>query len=774
MPRTLKKTRIKGLPPRVLLSRRQDATGSFPTVWRTASDNRTGRYSVFYNADKEVPFGYQANPVLANSTSFSTKYEEKEVQLLTPDPPGVIAEVVMFDNPFDAVPVVVITDINHDVNVNAYLTNVTNTGFSVAFSDYWSGSFVYRAFENTDREPRHVLRGPRYPTTYAQVISKTGHMGSSSNNFSFTINNSVDPHIYDVFPTEHYITFIDPTTPNYLADISASATVNGYTVAATATDVADNDYNYIGFKPITAPTGMVYPIMLTPTAISASLSPEDAADMVGELVTPITKQIVASGAMKRGVSDTFVTFTPGQTLQPYKEFDNLEVDAKLTNNPFYASGSVVTVAGEGFQQPLWSKNKIEIDLSPSVSHSIEIKQNTDLDGSYPMAYWNNQTKMFEGLGTGKGMNIYAGNLNGLKGFLEEQTIGFGSSVDNGAILSGFSEGYFNTVGRQVSNFGFPYHSKFQPTSSQQILMSDYISEPFLLEKVVLELNTELLFGVAGAVIPFSTTTAIWSFFILNSRSTILGKTQTQTIEYAISPASNYSAFLTSSTFANTVPDVVDVMQVAVSSSRDTAAYLYQREQVIPKWFYDPLYGNGVSGIPQTFQFCLSSSIKSPIQSIFEFCVFSPRDPITPTGYYLRLANNNIGRNGVTYSDGRDWKSSFEQGLVIGQVSESLELGSPKFNVLQNYTKPNPYILLPTDKLTIGIQLPWDKFGAPLEDPPKAVVDKNSIKFLTDGINKITFYGSTMRVNPETNQLEEYHETLNQLLSSESIHEVITG
>ena len=49
---------------------------------------------------------------------------------------------------------------------------------------------------------------------------------------------------------------------------------------------------------------------------------------------------------------------------------------------------------------------------------------------------------------------------------------------------------------------------------------------------------------------------------------------------------------------------------------------------------------------------------------------------------------------------------------------------------------------------------------------------SSIGFATSGINKITLYGSSLRVNPETNQLEEHHDTLNQLLSSESIHEVI--
>jgi hypothetical protein len=753
MPRTLKKTRIKGLPPRVLLSRRQDATGSFPTVWRTASDNRTGKYSVFYNADKEVPFGYQANPVLANSTSFSTKYEEQEVKLSTPDPPGVIAEVVTFVTSFDAVPVVVITDINHDVNVNAYLTNVTKTGFSVAFSDYWSGSFVYRAFENTDGEPRHVKRGPRYPTTYAQVISKTGHMGSSSNNFSFTINNSVDPHIYDVFPTEHYITFIDPTTPNYLADISASATVNGYTVAATATDVANNDYNYIGFKPITAPTGMVYPIMLTPTAISASLSPEDAADMVGELVTPITKQIVASGAMKRGVSDTFVTFTPGQNLQSFRDFANPAVDNKLFSsslggiNPshaFYATGSAVDVAGIGFQQPLWSKSKIEIDLTPATNQTISAYSQVPGGPSYPMSYWNPSKKVYEGIGTGKPIfDSYTIDLNGVKNCLAEQTFGFAASYDfyGGVTIDTDS---FNVYGRQIETFGFPYHQKFQPTSSQQISMQDYISEPFLLEKIVLELSSSLFYTCL-----FPTNSSIWTFFILNSRNNIPNQqigSHEQSHDYPFG-----SSFVTSSISNGYYCDLVDYLQVAFTGSVGplTPGFPYNNEYKAAdrEAYVTPINLDNVNG---TFgyqsQFVISSSVKSSL--LFE------DGPWTSIGFNQTLLSS--GRNQILPANGRDWINTFEKTNVLKTVTTF-----HSYKVNDEYTKTNPYILLPTDKLTFGCQLPWPMFAESLT---------SSIAFSPQGINKITLYGSSLRLNPETNQLEEYHDTLNQLLSSESIHE----
>ena len=101
-------------------------------------------------------------------------------------------------------------------------------------------------------------------------------------------------------------------------------------------------------------------------------------------------------------------------------------------------------------------------------------------------------------------------------------------------------------------------------------------------------------------------------------------------------------------------------------------------------------------------------------------------------------------------------------IVIKVVNNSY---NNLISINSRYTKPNPYILLPSDKLTFGFQLPWDNDNG---------IAQNSLTFATTGINKITLYGSSLRVNPETNQLEEYHDTLNQLLSSNSIHEVITG
>lgn len=576
MARTLKGTRARGLPPKLLLSRKQDATGSFPTTWRTSSDNRTGRYGVFFNDNKTVEFN----------------------------------------------------------------------------------------------------------------LSTTGDIGISSS-----------------YP-----------------------------------DIAVN--------------GITFPLRMTPQAINAGLYPEDIADLYkqpyfsGSVV--VNQPIVVSGSMTAGVSDTFVTFTPGQDIEPFTDLANPESDAKelsVTSSmyQFYATGSLVETTGLGFQQPLWSKNKIEIDLTPSTTQSFVLYKSASV-GSYPMGYWNPTTKLYEGIGTGKGIDSYSGDLDGLKLALDEQTFGFHTSIDFGGTLTGLPEAY-NLYGRQISNYGFPYHSKFQPTSSQLLAMDRYISEPFLLEKICIELSSSM--SVVGKS-PQSP--AMWTFFLLNKRPCLQNKqTNAQSIQYQLGGSGAPSTFLSSSLLVSSTSEVVDIIQMCLSQAADVGGYL-NRELLI----------NSDADI-QNGQWLMNSTVKSSVgfeegvAYIFSGSLNSPNSKgAIPTLQYS-------GRNQIDQTYGRDWVNAFENPLIVAQGSYYINEYDNALSVNAQYTKPNPYILLPSDRLTFGFQLPWDNDNG---------IDQNSLSFATTGINKIILYGSTLRVNPETNQLEEYHDTLNQLLSSNSVHEII--
>jgi hypothetical protein len=194
----------------------------------------------------------------------------------------------------------------------------------------------------------------------------------------------------------------------------------------------------------------------------------------------------------------------------------------------------------------------------------------------------------------------------------------------------------------------------------------------------------------------------------------------------------------------------------MSTSNDTNGYL-RRELIVNNF-----------GFSSTNQFILSSSVKASLSYKEGFTApFSGSSVASLGGEYIQSLNYS-GRNQLNRANGRDWRSAFEIPSIAGTGSYNIGSFNNLINVNNNYTKPNPYLLLPTDKLTFGFQLPTGQLMGSNTGVQSTII------FSPQGINKITLYGSSLRVNPETNQLEEHHDTLNQLLSSESIHEVITG
>lgn len=759
MARTLKGTRARGLPPKLLLSQRQDATGSFPTVWRTASDNRTGKYPVFFNDNKVVSFNQPVTDVGFYVTTYP-HYQEIVVTVGSPGNPET-EQLVTFSPAFPGTPTVVITEITSNPNtatVNAFTKTLSTSNVTVVFSAPFEGTLVCRAIyqslaSSSTVGPVNVVRSPRYTDQYSLVINRDANLPNNNNAF-------VEFSDFGSVPEENYVTFFD-YLGNGQADISASIPttfITNTSVQVTGSATAAVELRYLGVGRSTASIdvrGIIYPLAMTQEAINAGLSTEAAVDLYKKPYSSgseiVNQPIVTSGSMTKGVSDLFVTFTPGQDVEPFMDFANPEVDGKVSAsvggvNPFYATGSAITTTGLGFQQPLWSKNKIEIDITPATTQTMTFLQ-TGSVGSYPMGYWNPNTKLYEGIGTGKGRSSYSNTANGLRQFLEEQTFGFGASMDNGGTLTNLAPYHFNIKGRQISNLGFPYHIKFQPTSSQLISMSDFISEPFLLEKVILEYSGSIYSNAPG-------NTAIWTFFLLMTKNYINSSTSpTQTIYYDTNSTPPILTITTSSLTSQTVCDIIDHMQMCVSSSFDTQGFL-DRELLLPS-------------ATVSKQFILESTVKNSIAYERGLAAsFSGSSVVLGGGMFIQSLDIS-GRNQLGNPSGRDWTSNLVNPVTIGTASYQIS-STVVVPINSQYTKPNPYILLPSDRITFGYQLPWWEFAGGGFD----YTGHSNITFSPTGINKIILYGSTLRLNPETNQLEEHHDTLNQLLSSNSIHETI--
>ena len=537
MSRTLKGTRARGLPPKVLLSQRQEATGSFPTVWRTSSDNRTGKYPVFFNDNKVVPFNqfeaadYDSKIPLGNAV-----YVEEAVNVT---PLNNVAEWY-FDighpSPFSSAPIVVITDLsssNGSHNINSFLTQVTDTMFRVKFSAPFTGSFVYRAaYDPSPGTLRVVERKPRYPNIFTRFTVKQTAL-TASNTTDITFNDFGDD------TAENFVTFFDDSG-NGQADIWPNITTQTRTlVALTASSIATATVEYERFHGLHN-RGIIYPLGMNQSTILAGLSQENQIEMYGSVsfmsgavVNQPTKWIVASGSMKKNVADTFVTFTPGQDIQAFRDNSNPAVDGKVSSsvngiNPFYATGSAATVTGQGFQQPLWSKSKIEIDLS--VASPVTFGQSTYSNKDQLMAYYDHVQKKYIPIGDARANNnsinqLITTSLGGVSEYFSSKSIGFSQSVrgffEVGSLLGNATIEAVagKTFGSVINSFGFPYdHKRYGVgsggvTNNNNMLfsMQNTISEPFLLEKIVLEFTG----AMSSSGTDESGFCAMSTFFILN-------------------------------------------------------------------------------------------------------------------------------------------------------------------------------------------------------------------------------------------------------------------
>jgi hypothetical protein len=768
MSRTLKGTRIRGLPPKVLLSRRQDATGSFPTVWRTASDNRTGHYNVFFNDDKVLLFNQKITDagVEVSTPSFTSgEYKEEQITLGSDQ---TTYTVTFPGSAFSVAPVITISEIespNSTENINAFVSDVTTTGFKVKFSSEFGvggGSFVYRAIVNSPAGAVHyVLRAPRYPTQYTKVVVGQTTVNNAEN-FSSTHSS------FTTTPNSNFITFYDYLNNNE-ADVyptSIVATSTDVNVAISALVPDQIKANYMGLSDGVYPPGstatvkgIVYPLVMTHQAARADLSSADYVDLYKEPVVvngELTNlPIITTGSMVKNVSDTFVTFTPGQYIQAFKDVGNAAVDGKKSvADPFYATGSIPIT----FDGPLWSKSKIEFDITPATIQSKRVLKTSKFSDG-PMQYWNNVTKTYDSFDSDTDGMQEGGfdDINFLKYVLNNYHVGFGYSMDDGNPETGLKGNAYNARGRQISNFGFPFDTKYEPTKEQTISLENYISEPFLLEKIVVYVNATLDIGPdVGGSGASASTHADWTFFVMNQRSVFPQISDPQTFVGSNSLA--IIEFTTSSLIGNNIRDVVDYMQISVNKKTNSSPYAVRECNVIrePTDRYI------------TNQFIISSSIKSSFE--FSKGVRSVYFTVVPTKLDAFIEKNeNSGRDGlnVNFKNGRDWVSRYGANTTIGTGSYGFPATttSPEysFDIKADYAKtPNPYLLFPTDKLVFGWQLPLDMDG---------VSEGTAMTFYTSGINKVVFYGSLLRVNKD-NMLEEYHDTLNQLVSSEAIHEVI--
>lgn len=507
--------------------------------------------------------------------------------------------------------------------------------------------------------------------------------------------------------------------------------------------------------------------------------------------TEQTSSLFGTGKVVKGIGDSAATFTPGQSLQPFRDLNLPAVDGKSTGNKFYATGSRVEDIGEGFNQPLWSKTKIEIDISTVAPQTIGYRSGSNVGGDdYAMMYYNAGTKTYMPIGSRKRWDEYE-NSSGAQyeNFISEKAIGFLPAIN--IVAAGPETRYLNQT--PTSMFGFPYDKKYfvdpkhDISSSILIPVSNYINEPFLIEKIVVlfscshfarDWQANAGAGLAGH--------AINTFFVLNQKKA--GRIQTELqLSGSDFPITNRNInFTRQVTHRSGAMDLVTFSQFMLVSDTEAHAtgafpdnsYLQtQLSKEIKPIFVRDIYP-GDTQFKFTGSLELSGTVKSAAATMLNQYNSLEELPFTYDTVPVPSGNNSTGtvsikstgftggRNGIlTKPNPRNYRRVFEGitntkiQLLAGGTAEAPEL-----------FLRNPYLLQPGDQLIFGWQCaypitehgimrnPFPFMPAPVYIGPELTINEGSAK--------VILYGSKI-VNGR-----EAHDTLNQLLTSETVHEVI--
>jgi len=499
----------------------------------------------------------------------------------------------------------------------------------------------------------------------------------------------------------------------------------------------------------------------------------------------LTSSIVAPGNVRSQVVDglPFFHFTPGQDLTPFRDNDQPAVDGKSTNNPFFAIGSAVSDIGEGFSSPLWSKNKIEIDLSAKDSTSlISFCQGTGVTKN--LAYYNFINKTWE-------------PLNGNHGPRQTNDIGTHKMAFTPSLMTWTNDLNPSNKGVASTTFGFPFHALYAATSSQLLSMKNYINEPFLLEKVVVEFTSSFQSGIEevfkkgeqfdynGDPIEFSSSYAINNFFILNQRF------------YTVSQRSIFSGFydwdypkyITTKIpdgNVNTIRDLIGYGSIASFNNAFGWAYT---ASINPTGLYNGTWKRDLNIIDNiTFdatkslwsgRYELSFSIKVPNKfgnvDTDQKNILSFPKAIANQVFDGGIAADSIGHinNGGSIGLGLSSPSGRNYLSPIAAINPD-SYYTPTYSGIRvpvvnsnEYSKICPYLLLPTDNIVFGwaaATLDDYEFIGNVSVSPAPLT--SSVYTIAAGPAKVTLYGSYVREG------QEYNDGTNQLLSSDCIHEVM--
>ncbi len=477
-----------------------------------------------------------------------------------------------------------------------------------------------------------------------------------------------------------------------------------------------------------------------------------------------------------------------EQIRPYIESKQFEQDIKTTS--FYQTGSSLEEFGLGFVSNLGSKTKISIDIP--IATAVQLQPT-----SASIYYLNNERGRFEEIAPGLrhrpwanmnfwetrlfnhlGSNILSSSKNDvlqlghiINSPTEDQTLPRSYLQDNLPIA-------FSNMGRLlglVNTQSALIDSNFEATSSQYIQMSRYISQPFMVEKVVMEIPIKAgpgwlrdftRFVRLNAINgyrndPFDTGGPAITFGLLNqinknNRDLILSATiipqNDNYIGQDVSPLYNER-------FASGFKSYGQPALVISSGSNQTFTGTL-------KFQLEPRISNGVTSLGF---FCVPGSYAS---------YGSNRGDKLRNSFAISVNPFGRGMRGVAAGRsvfGKEFSTPDADGISALARFFPAGIGSFCDVYLYNYeqTAISPYILFPQDNLVLSVS----KYRAcvsqsavdgtvPFNFNAAMNLNRNHDVWMDSGSVKITMYGSMIREG------QEFHDTLNSRLDTNAVHESI--
>ena len=515
---------------------------------------------------------------------------------------------------------------------------------------------------------------------------------------------------------------------------------------------------------------VVYPTLLPRTYVFATSSVNNTLGFSLGVATPnITSSLTSPGGrvLVSGISDRMFRFsTNNESSQSFKPFNDSRI--YLTTGSFYTTGTDPNIL-PGFSSKLGNKTQITIDLNPREATTIAWSTGSEPNAvGYPggvnsgVGYFNWDRKRWEVIGdltTGSNVD-----------FMNEQPyVRTGSywAFPNGMGGRGFSGTRLGELasasGFPVNFSGFPLASKFDATGSQLLKMEDYISHPFLLEKIVFQwtgsINSYALRTSPGNYYPQTS-----AFFMMNQFQTEVSRSvRTGKQMYLENEGTDRYILTHNGPFhVSREKDLVAFGTITTSVSRlGNQLEKYEKRDLV---LLNP------SDLGVTSSFMLETTVD--VAGIYPTALFVNAD--RNRGYdstkldMLYIGNPDGGRNLFAESSGRSFIASTVGATPSGSafihaVADNQQYMQPYINL----RRVSPYVLLPTDKLVFGFAHQPTPYLQ--ETIMGAINTERGISgscVMAPGPSKVTMFGSILRnnlpVRPQANQP----------LTSDAIHEAL--